>query len=117
MEQIPLKISQRDILLVPFPFSDLSGKKLRPVLVVSKDDFNNHSDDMIVCAITSNLAKSYYSFDFENSDLEEGKLFDRSIIKIESIAKLKKRLVIKKIAKIKKEPFLEIMKKLKSLFN
>lgn len=31
---------QRDIALVPFPFSDLSQQKVRPVLILSNDLFD-----------------------------------------------------------------------------
>lgn len=48
--------NQGDILLVPIPFSDLSSSKKRPVLVISNDDYNASSFDLIVVAITSNLS-------------------------------------------------------------
>jgi mRNA interferase MazF len=45
---------QGDIVLVPVPFTDLSSKKRRPVIVVSNDAHNRHSADVIVVAMTSN---------------------------------------------------------------
>ncbi|MBI2110159.1 type II toxin-antitoxin system PemK/MazF family toxin [Candidatus Woesearchaeota archaeon] len=47
MEKIPLKIEQRDIVLIPFPFSDQTSKKVRPALVISNNLFNR-SQDLIV---------------------------------------------------------------------
>ena len=41
------------IILARFPFTDLSGDKRRPALVVSSD--NNRRPDLIVCFITSVL--------------------------------------------------------------
>ena len=66
MAKIPMKIQQRDIFLVPFPFSDLSQTKVRPVLILSKDTFNNSSQDVIVCSITSNIAKNPYKILIDN---------------------------------------------------
>jgi mRNA interferase MazF len=39
------------IVLAPFPFTDLSGDKRRPALVVSRD--NHRRADLMVCFITS----------------------------------------------------------------
>jgi mRNA interferase MazF len=38
-----------DVVILPFPFSDLSSRKLRPAVVVAKADFS----DLIFCQITS----------------------------------------------------------------
>jgi len=37
-----------DVVTLPFPFSDLSGKKIRPALVITK----LQGDDVILCQIT-----------------------------------------------------------------
>lgn len=101
-------ITQRDLLLVPFPFSDQSGKKVRPVVVVSNDWFNDSSEDVIVVGVTSNLSKSRYSVNLSSNDLEEGKLMDLCCIKVESILKVEKSLVIKKIGKLSNKKFNEV---------
>lgn len=53
--------NQGDILLIPIPFSDLTSNKKRPVLVISKSEYNNKTEDLVVVAITSNLESEDYS--------------------------------------------------------
>lgn len=117
MENVFIKPEQRDILLVPFPFSDLSGNKVRPVLVVSKDEFNKYSGDVIVCGITSNITKDSYSVKINNKNLDEGHLTVDCCIKIENILKVDKKLLIKKIGKLRKQDFHGVLDKLNSLFR
>ncbi len=102
MGQIPL-IEQRDILLVPFPFSDQSGNKVRPVIVISHKEFNEHSEDILVVGVTSNISRDKYSLHLSNDDIEGGKLFTQCCIKTENILKIDKELTIKKIGKIRAE--------------
>mgnify|MGYP001576037041 FL=1 len=96
-------MEQRDLLLVPFPFSDQKGKKIRPVIVISSNEFNVNSEDILVIGVTSNILKDKYTLGFTNKDLEEGKLFTNCSIKCENILKVDKEIIIKKIGKIKKE--------------
>ena len=108
MGQIPM-ISQRDLLLVPFPFSDQLGKKVRPVIVVSNNKFNERSEDILVIGATSNITKDIYSLLLTNNDLDEGNLLVVCNIKVENILKVDKELVIKKIGKIKQEKLDQII--------
>ena len=48
-----------DIVLVPFPFTDLSSTQKRPALVVSPDRFNAHAQDVLLVAITSQPGDSH----------------------------------------------------------
>ncbi|MDX2130352.1 MAG: type II toxin-antitoxin system PemK/MazF family toxin [Chloroherpetonaceae bacterium] len=43
-----------DIVLVPFPFTDLSAIKRRPALILSPETYNQ-SGDVVIAFITSNL--------------------------------------------------------------
>lgn len=47
--------SQGDILLVPFPFTDQSGSKQRPAIVLSADRYNQTHPDVILAPITSQV--------------------------------------------------------------
>ncbi|MEK6741561.1 MAG: type II toxin-antitoxin system PemK/MazF family toxin [Nanoarchaeota archaeon] len=110
-------IEQGDLLLVPFPFSDQSGRKKRPVIVLSNNKFNEHSEDIIVVGVTSNVSKDKYTLNLENKDLDEGKLSVKCIIKVENILRIDRYLVIKKIGKTKKEKLTEVIKILNEIFN
>lgn len=43
------------IVVIPFPFTDLSGKKKRPAIVVA----NLRGDDVILCPVTTQKADAY----------------------------------------------------------
>ena len=117
MEKVFINTEQRDLLLVPFPFSDQSGRKVRPVIVISNDEFNITSEDLIVVGVTSNISGDRHTIELSNADLEYGKLFDACCVKIENILKIDKQLVIKKIGKLKKEKFKDVIAILNSILN
>jgi len=87
-----------DIVLIPVPFSDLSAKKKRPVLIISNDKHNNISQDMIVVAITSNLVQP--GIPLSNSDMINGQLPKPSVIRCDKIYSLDKFIVVKRIGHV-----------------
>lgn len=44
-----------DVVLVPFPFSNLNQEKKRPAVVVSSDAYQKHRQDCVLLAITSQM--------------------------------------------------------------
>ena len=110
-------ISQIDILLVPFPFSDQSGKKVRPVLVISNDTYNRFGEDIVVCAITSSLRQSKYSIAIDNKNLDSGHLYEKSSIKVDTILKIDKNLIIKNIGKLNKSTFEKVVNIFEAIFG
>ena len=42
-----------DVVLVPFPFTDLSATRVRPAVVVSSEQYSTHTSDIVVAMVTS----------------------------------------------------------------
>jgi mRNA interferase MazF len=59
-----------DVVVVPFPFSDLSAAKRRPALVVA----TLTGDDVILCQITSRAVADGYAIPITDSDFSTGGL-------------------------------------------
>lgn len=93
-----MKVIQGDIVLVPFPFSNLQSAKRRPALVISK---NNTENDVTLLAITSH--KRAKTVDFDNQDLSKGMVPIKSYIIYKKVATLEKSLFKKVVAKLGKE--------------
>ena len=110
-------IGQGDLLLVPFPFSDQSGKKVRPVIVISCNEFNKFSEDVIVIGVTSNISKDKYTINLTNNNLDEGSLSTSCCIKVENVLKLDKELIIKKIGRINNETLRKMVTKLNEIIS
>lgn len=64
------KFAVGSIVLVTFPFSNLSGQKVRPALVLANSEFGN----VILCQITSRSYSSKISICIKPSNFTSGKL-------------------------------------------
>lgn len=105
---------QRDIVLIPFPYSDLSGSKRRPALIISNSKMQRH-EDIICCLITSN--PSNQGIVLEDSFFEDNLLPFKSWVKPYRIFTLKKSLIIKKLSSIKESAYKKVLDELYSHIN
>ena len=85
-----------DVILIPFPYSDLTGFKKRPALIISNS--NLKGDDKICCLITSNNPKDGMLLT-SNSFCGE-KLPFKSWVKSYRIFSIDERIIIKKLARV-----------------
>lgn len=108
---------QKEIVLVPFPYSDLSHTKKRPVLIVSNDRYNAKFNDVLVCVITSNLRSDSYSVELENSDLEIGVLPETSLVKAHKLFTVNQGKIIRKYSIVKDEYFEKVVSRIQSLIK
>ena len=57
-----------EIFLLPFPFTDLKGRKLRPAVVVSSDTYNTVGKDVLFVYITHKGYTTPYDIRLETSN-------------------------------------------------
>ena len=71
------KFVKGDVVVVPFPFSDLSATKRRPALVVA----TLAGDDVILCQITSKTVADSYAIAISDSDFTSSGLRQESNVR------------------------------------
>jgi mRNA interferase MazF len=57
-----------DVVLVPFPFSDLSTTKVKPAVIVSSALYHVTEPDLLLAALTSRIAASPSPLDYVLND-------------------------------------------------
>ncbi|OVE74830.1 hypothetical protein BVX95_01050 [archaeon D22] len=108
------KLRKGDVVLFPFPYTDLSNSKLRPCLVIS----NEMSEDILLSQITSKkVSGDLFSVHLNESDTEQGSLEIESYVRINMLFTANKNLVKKIICKVKKHKYKEIIEKLVKLVS
>ncbi len=97
-----------DVVVIPFPFSDLTRSKRRPALIVS----NLLGDDLILCQITSKNVKDEYSIEIRDVDFLEGGLRQESNVRPNKIFTADSDIILYKIGSLRREKVEEIINKI-----
>lgn len=104
-------MTKGDIVLIPFPFTDLTGNKLRPAIVLIVSEL-----DITVCFITTQLNWQEVT-DIKLLPTIENGIKKNSLIRLSKIATIDKKLAIGKIGVLSNENMLELNSKLKFLLQ
>lgn len=91
------KFVKGDVVVVPFPFSDLTQAKRRPALVITALD----GDDLILIQITSQTIKDKYAIAVNDNDFETGGLKQPSNLRPNRIFTADTHIVLYKIGNLK----------------
>ncbi len=83
-----------DIILVPFPFTDLSGSKLRPALVLVE------TGNDTIAAFISTILNERFKSDYFVSMNEKNSLKKDSLVKLNKLATLSHDLIKGKIGEL-----------------
>ena len=107
-----------DVVLVPFPFTDLTSTKQRPAVIISADALNVVRDDVLVAAITSQVPATPAADEFPipSEQLASCGLPKRSIIRLSKLVALHQRLVIRRIGAMPDPLLSEVMSRLRQMF-
>lgn len=105
-----------DIVLVPFPFSNQTSIKKRPAVIISSNNYNNASSDIVIMAITSQTEKSFGIGECLIKDWKDAGLLKPSSIK-PAISTIEQTLVLKKLGKLASEDLILMNNALKELLD
>ena len=94
------------VILVPFPFSDLSRSKLRPALILA----DAGRGDWILCQITSKPYSDPRAIEVTDSSFAKGSLAMVSYMRPGKLFTANSRLIIKQIGVLKDHALKEIIK-------
>ena len=105
-----------DIVLVSFTFTDVSSSKRRPALVVSPDSFNEQMQDVVLVALTSNVAGDD-QIEIEPRDCVEGILPKRSAVKPAKMFTIHSSLLVRKICALRAEKLEQVLGGIRTFFS
>lgn len=97
-----------DVVVVPFPFSDLTQAKRRPALVVAQLE----GDDLILCQITSQQIRDRYAIALTDEDFETGSLRQTSNIRPNRLFTADQRIVLYQIGHLKRPKMETVISKI-----
>jgi mRNA interferase MazF len=92
-----IMFDQKEVVLIPFPYSDFSLSKRRPALIISNNNINK-MQDRICCLITTKPHKD--DLVISKNSISEGELPFKSFIKPHRIFTINEEIIIKKLCKI-----------------
>ena len=97
-----------DVVVVPFPFSDLTKAKKHPALVIAVLAGN----DLILCQITSQSIKDNYSIFLNDADFVEGGLKQLSNLRPNRIFTADSHIILYRVGKLKSEKLNKVIEKI-----
>lgn len=97
-----------DVIVVPFPFSDLTQTKRRPALVIA----GLQGEDLILCQITSRLIRDQYAIAIESEDFESGTLRQSSNARPNRLFTAEEQIVLYKVGRLLSSKIDEVIAKI-----
>ena len=93
------------VVIVSFPFSDLSGAKRRPALVLA----TLPRGDLVLCQITSRPVTSSHAVRLTDDDFERGNLRTASTIRTDKLFTLHESLVLRTVGVVSRAKLQEVL--------
>ncbi len=100
--RLKTRLSRGDIVLVPFPFTDLTSKKLRPAVIISNDP---QETDIVIAFISSvispkELAITDYLIQPDYADFPKTGLKKTSVFKMKKLLTIETGRIIRQLGKV-----------------
>ena len=101
------------VVLVPFPFSDLAGAKLRPAVVLA----DAGRDDWVLCQVTSKPYSDPHAIQLVETDFRSGSLQITSYARPGKLFTANSSLMVSQVGRLKMERARDIVEAIVSLLR
>ncbi len=102
-----------DVVVVPFPFSDLTQAKRRPALVLAELE----GDDLILCQITSRAISDRYAVSLTDADFAQGGLRVESYVRPNRLFTADKAIVLYRVGSLARTKINEVVDRVISILR
>jgi mRNA interferase MazF len=102
-----------DVVILPFPQTNLQAGKRRPALVVA----DLPGDDLILCQITSQAHRDSFSISLDKDDFQSGQLAVRSYVRPNRLFTVEHRVIVYMAAHVASAKLDETLAKLRQIFS
>ena len=101
-----------DVVLIPFPFTDLTATKTRPAVVVSSATYHNVRSELLLAYVSSQTAKAIAPIDYMLNDWQAAGLLKPSFVR-PKIAAIEPKLVVHQVGQLSSQDLDEIDRRLR----
>lgn len=99
-------LTKGDVVIFPFPYTDLTSRRMRPCLVLS----NEMGQDVLLCQITSkNVQPDGFCVELGKNETKNGSLELDSLIRSNMLFTASKSQIARKICSLKSEKYGEVV--------
>jgi mRNA interferase MazF len=105
-----------DVVLVPFPFADLSATKQRPCLVLASFKPRGLNEHVIVAMMTSHISGLGFPHDVSLVDWQKAGLPKPTLVRLTKVVTLDRTIVKRKLGRLLRADQQTIMARFKDLF-
>lgn len=102
-----------EVVVLPFPQTDLQAGKRRPALVVA----DLIGDDLVLCQITTQSRRDGYSVSLTNKDFERGRLHVDSFVRSNRLFTIDHAVILYSAGEISAPKLEEVRAKIRQLFS
>ena len=102
-----------DVVVVPFPFCDLSDAKRRPALVVA----TMSGDDVVLCQITRQAKQDDWAIAIDGEDLEGGSLKQSSNVRPNRLSTCDSGIILYRVGTLSEVKMRQVTQKIIDLFT
>lgn len=102
-----------DVVLIPFPFTDLTATKTRPAVVVSSAAYQGVRSELLLAYVSSQIVKATVPIDYVLADWQAAGLLKPSFVR-SKLAAIEPTLVVHQVGRLSAQDLSEVDRRLRS---